>query len=92
MAVRQPPPGRKSDTVHLYMGAPPVRLWSEAQETNESWTLCGIKRRTGRGARDTGKFCTEDASGVSCTFCRELMRTGPINYAKRGNRKWNGAP
>lgn len=36
-------------TVHLYRGAPAVRLWSKYQATDQGWTLCGV-RRIARGS------------------------------------------
>jgi hypothetical protein len=55
---------------HLLRGAPPVRSWSKYQETVPTWTLCGIARSRALDGADS----TEDASLVSCPYCRELMQ------------------
>ena len=64
------------EATHLFRGAPPVRGWSKYQETVAAWTLCGIKRKWVHGAFLALPAVTEDASQVSCRFCRQLMRCG----------------
>jgi hypothetical protein len=72
-ARREPP----LPVVHLYRGAPAVRMWSMHTATIESWTLCGIKRNL--KAKTGGPSpATEDASQVTCEYCLDLMQ--PKSY------------
>ena len=77
------PPG-KIPVTHLYRGAPPVRGWSKYQETDEAWTLCGIRRKTVIKGRQRVASCTEDPGVVTCTFCLHLMRPEADSVAKKG--------
>jgi hypothetical protein len=58
--------------VHLNRGAPCVRSWSKYKATDHRWALCGIRER--KSAR---LMCTEDASQVTCEFCRDLAGLKP---------------
>jgi hypothetical protein len=61
--------------VHLYRGAPPVRLRSKYKSTVRAWTLCGINRKLGSKGHRQPAQCTEEAGGVSfCLHCLSLMR------------------
>lgn len=68
--------------VHLFRGALSVRSWSKYQETVEEWTLCGINRQIGRGAKRERAGCTEDPSQVSCPYCLVLMRPSAKSAAE----------
>jgi len=68
------PPPRKA-WVHLFRGAPAVRSWSRYKTTVKEWTLCGIRRQDASYSRGAGRHCVEEASQVSCPYCRDLMET-----------------
>ena len=51
-------------TMHLYRGAPAVRAWSRYQETDQGWTLCGV-RRIARCSHKRRAGATEDAGRVN---------------------------
>lgn len=61
--------------VHLLRGSPAVRSWSKYQSTVEAWTLCGIRRKPSGYAAGELAPATEDASQVTCRYCRMLMAT-----------------
>ena len=69
---------KEADRVHLFRGAPPVRIWSMYQETDKRWTLCGIKRKENLKTpeKSAGRWCTEELAQCNCEFCLCLMRTG----------------
>lgn len=55
---------------HLYRGSPCVRSWSKYQQTIPTWTLCGIGPLAPSDQKRNRR--TEDPSGVSCPYCRQL--------------------
>jgi hypothetical protein len=64
----------KPERIHLFRSAPSVRSWSKYQEIAKRWTLCGVDRGVAPAAWKTTARCTEEASLVTCPYCRELMR------------------
>jgi hypothetical protein len=66
----------EASSVHLFRGAPPVRSWSQHQQTVKTWTLCGIER---------GKYkpppAAEDSASVTCCYCLDLM--APKSYDRK---------
>ena len=62
----------KKEPIHLLRGAPSVRSWSKYQTTDPNWTLCGIRRRGGKG-RILCAESTEKAQLVNCPYCHVLM-------------------